>query len=69
MKVTADSACGLLVQYTGLNGGIQDEFGLSIRAVEPVEVDIELIPWGELAWDVWDRSVAATPGQPVFIRS
>lgn len=69
VKVTADSACGLHVQYTGLHGEIQDEFGLFIGAVEPIEMDIEVIPWGERAWDVWDRSVAGARGQPVFMRS
>ena len=57
-KVLADSACGLNVQYAGLHGEIQDEFGLHIGAVEPIEVNIDLIPWGDRAWDVWDRSAA-----------
>lgn len=54
-KIVADSACGLNVQYAGLDGEIQDEFGLYIGAVEPIEVTIDLIPWGDRAWDVWDR--------------
>ena len=64
LKVTADAACGLNIQYTGLDGQIQDEFALSIGAAEPIELNIDLIPWGDRAWDVWDRSVAYTSDQP-----
>ena len=54
LRIVGDSACGLTVQYAGLDGGIQDEFLLSKGVTAPIEVDVDLIPWQDRAWDVWD---------------
>lgn len=54
LRIMGDSACGLTVQYAGLDGGIHDEFLLSKGVTAPIEVDVDLIPWQDHAWDVWD---------------
>lgn len=70
LKVRADSVCGLKIQYAGLDGDIQDEFALSKVPTEPpIELDIDLITWGDLAWDVWDKLVCHVPDQLALTRA
>jgi len=61
LRLIGDSACNLTVQYAGLDGALLDEFTLSQGMASPIETDVELIPWHDRAWDVWDRYEDPSP--------